>query len=348
MARTILFIEDEFHTIKEFGEILELNGDKIEVAVDGSDAADHLRGGRYDLVVLDIMIPHGDELPETVPAMATGLGILKMIRCGDTNQSRDLPVVILTAAADSQLIREIHRHLEPGVFLHKPVAIETFLSSVDCAFLSSHQSPDSSAWAGDDYQKQMVERFSNAVLDIKSSPRAGAVQAGLRSLAEAMDCDLAAILVHEDGLLRASYVHTPELAAMDRWSGCGIKPEGLVGEVLEIGSFRSINSDMREADPQLGRMGVRSALAVPFAGFSGKPSVLLVCNRHPFAKYEARFLSYDGELCRLFAEHLFGVDGAVFAPSEEDFQTRLTHAAREIGIRYDSLWRNNGSKPAGS
>jgi hypothetical protein len=118
-----------------------------------------------------------------------------------------------------------------------------------------------------------------------------------------------------------------------------------LGDTLEIGSYLAADIHAANGDKQLEKVGVHSALAVPFMGASGKASILLVCNRRPFAKHEAKFLSYDGELCRLYAERIFGADGAAYASTEEDYQTQLTRAAREVVVCYDSLWRRNGVKP---
>lgn len=341
MARKILFIEDEFHAIKEFGEMLELNGDQIEVAANGSEGLERLNADNYDLIVMDVMMPHGSELPESVPSMATGLNLLRMIRQQKTKQDSQTPVVILTATSDSQILKEIQHDLEPGVFLNKPVSLETFLSSVDCALLTHPEKTIKAGWSEDAYQKEMVMRFSDALAEVKSSPRTASIQASLRVLAVAMDCEVSAILIQSDYGLRVSHVYTMELSQMDQWSGRIFKIEGLLSEVFQLRSYRSINQDMAKIDPQLARMQVTSALSVPFLSFTGKPSQLVLCNRKPFAKYEARFVSYDGELCQIFAEHLFGRNGAVFASTEEEFRTRVGEASRDLENRYGSLWQGN-------
>jgi len=225
----------------------------------------------------------------------------------------------------------------------RPVSVETFLSRVDCALLGSQRARGKASWTGDEYQRELVSRIGKAVLDLRSAPRTAVTQAGLQSLAHALDCELAAILRPRKRGLEVSHVYAPELTLVDRLTKRRFSREGLLAEVLRLGDYRSVN-DESNMDRQLADYGIKSVMAVPYMGAEGEPAILLVGNRRPYAKHEARFLSYDGELCRLYAEHLFGKDGALEAETDEDYRARLTATADHNVAHYDSLWRNDGRK----
>ncbi|MCL1820699.1 MAG: response regulator transcription factor [Oscillospiraceae bacterium] len=58
----ILVVDDEKHIIKGIKFNLEHEGYQVETAYDGEEAVDLARTGRYDLIILDIMMPKIDGL----------------------------------------------------------------------------------------------------------------------------------------------------------------------------------------------------------------------------------------------------------------------------------------------
>jgi DNA-binding response OmpR family regulator len=83
-TRTVLVVEDEPHIRELVGLHLELEGWTPELVGDGQVALDRLRSRRFDLVILDIMLPGLD-----------GLTVLKALRRDSRNT--DVPVLLLTA-----------------------------------------------------------------------------------------------------------------------------------------------------------------------------------------------------------------------------------------------------------
>src|ERR687892_353394 len=80
----VLLVEDD-DSIREtaaFG--LERAGFGVTTAVDGREAVDKFRVGRFDLVILDLMLPHMD-----------GFEVCRQIR-----RESDVPIVMLTARSD--------------------------------------------------------------------------------------------------------------------------------------------------------------------------------------------------------------------------------------------------------
>lgn len=82
MKKRILVVEDEEHIADGLKITLEANGYETVVATDGTAALDFWRNGRFELIILDVMLPGVD-----------GLAICKTIRdSGDR-----IPVLFLTA-----------------------------------------------------------------------------------------------------------------------------------------------------------------------------------------------------------------------------------------------------------
>ena len=83
--KKILIIEDEFHISEAIKLNLEILGAKCSVASDGTMGIDQWSNDKFDLIILDIMLPLMD-----------GISVLKRIRSVDTQ----IPVVILSAKSD--------------------------------------------------------------------------------------------------------------------------------------------------------------------------------------------------------------------------------------------------------
>jgi DNA-binding response OmpR family regulator len=88
-AKRILIAEDDANIRNLLSSYLSINGFETDAVGDGSAALKHLADQRYDLVVLDIMLPGTD-----------GLDVCRTIR-----QHQALPVLLLTAlgAEDDRL-----------------------------------------------------------------------------------------------------------------------------------------------------------------------------------------------------------------------------------------------------
>lgn len=85
MPRTILIVDDEQNMIKGLRFNLELQeGYAVESAADGEAALEMFEPGKYDLILLDIMLPKID-----------GMEVCQKIREVD-----DVPIIMLTARDD--------------------------------------------------------------------------------------------------------------------------------------------------------------------------------------------------------------------------------------------------------
>ena len=105
MAKRILAVDDESDIRMIIQAVLAGKGYEVDTAVDGEDALVKLNQGKYDLVVLDIMMPKLD-----------GYGVLKEIR---ERGLGDMPVVMLTAKSTD---KDVWKGYEEGItyYITKP------------------------------------------------------------------------------------------------------------------------------------------------------------------------------------------------------------------------------------
>lgn len=80
----ILVVDDEPHIVELIQFNLELDDNHVQTAGDGKQAMEILQNEKFDLVILDVMIPYVD-----------GFDILKFIRKNSLNE--EVPVLMLTA-----------------------------------------------------------------------------------------------------------------------------------------------------------------------------------------------------------------------------------------------------------
>ena len=111
---TILVVDDDTRLRNALRRVLASHGFEVEVAADGDEALARLRGGAFDAVVLDVMMPGSD-----------GIEVCERLRAaGD-----QLPVLMLTAR---DAVRDRVAGLEAGAddYLVKPFANEELVARV--------------------------------------------------------------------------------------------------------------------------------------------------------------------------------------------------------------------------
>lgn len=114
MGEKILVIEDELHIAEGIKLNLMLQGYEVVVAPNGREGVNKWKTQKYDLIILDLMLPELD-----------GLSVMKEIRRFDER------IPILVVSAKDQDIDKI-RALEGGVddYLTKPFNLDEFLLRV--------------------------------------------------------------------------------------------------------------------------------------------------------------------------------------------------------------------------
>ncbi|WP_124059289.1 response regulator transcription factor [Vaginisenegalia massiliensis] len=115
MTQRILFMEDE-DTIREvLSEYLKIAGYQVTQAADGQVAWQFIQDQEFDLIILDIMVPH-----------ISGLEILQRLQ----EQANDCPVIMLTALGDEKIQVEAFNHYADD-FIIKPVSPLILLKRVE-------------------------------------------------------------------------------------------------------------------------------------------------------------------------------------------------------------------------
>ena len=87
MSIRILLVEDEESLQETIAMNLDLEGYRVVTASSGGEALKQFRGGRYDLIILDVMLPEMD-----------GFSVCKTIRL----ENKKVPILFLTAKGNSQ------------------------------------------------------------------------------------------------------------------------------------------------------------------------------------------------------------------------------------------------------
>ena len=110
----ILVVEDEAKVATFIKRALEEESYAVDVCTDGAEGLAMGRGGSYDLIILDVMLP-----------ALSGFDVLKALRA----QKIRTPVLLLTARAQ---VEQKVRGLDTGAddYLTKPFAIEELLARV--------------------------------------------------------------------------------------------------------------------------------------------------------------------------------------------------------------------------
>ncbi len=113
MAARILIVEDE-EKIARFVELeLEHEGYEVEKSADGRDGLERALSGRFDLMLLDIMLPG-----------LNGIEVMRRLR-----RSSELPVIMLTAR-DAVMDKVSGLDMGADDYITKPFAIEELLARI--------------------------------------------------------------------------------------------------------------------------------------------------------------------------------------------------------------------------
>ncbi|NWJ44297.1 MAG: response regulator transcription factor [Chloroflexi bacterium] len=110
----ILVVEDEEKLVKLIKRVLEEERYQVDTALDGAQGLEMALIGSYDLIILDVMMPH-----------VTGLEICKSLR----DEKSTVPILMLTAL---DAIQDRVQGLDVGAddYLTKPFAFDELLARI--------------------------------------------------------------------------------------------------------------------------------------------------------------------------------------------------------------------------
>ena len=116
MAEKILLVEDEEKLARMVEMELRYEGYEVTKAFDGRSGLEEALSGKYDLVLLDIMLPQ-----------LSGMEVLRRLR-----RESDIPVIMLTAR-DSVIDKVSGLDSGADDYITKPFAIEELLARIRAA-----------------------------------------------------------------------------------------------------------------------------------------------------------------------------------------------------------------------
>ena len=121
----ILVVEDDFDIQELLQNFLQEAGYEVAVSNDGVEALSLFAGQRYDLIVLDIMLPKID-----------GYGVCELIR-----KQSDVPIIMLTALSG----KEDHikgLDLQVDDYITKPFSMPVLLRKIAAVLRRSNRGTD--------------------------------------------------------------------------------------------------------------------------------------------------------------------------------------------------------------
>lgn len=122
MAKKILVVEDDVFVRDIYARELKKGGFEVETAEDGLEGLEKIKTGKYDLVLLDIMMPK-----------MTGVDVLKYIR-DPRFLPKDVPVYLLTNLGQGSIIKQCLEIGAQGYLLKARVLPSQVLKAVSDFF----------------------------------------------------------------------------------------------------------------------------------------------------------------------------------------------------------------------
>jgi two-component system response regulator RegX3 len=113
MSARILLADDERDILEPVGYALRRDGFEVDCVSDGEAALEAARSGRYDLLLLDVMMPK-----------LSGTDVCRTVRA-----ESDLPIIMLTAK-DAEIDRILGLELGADDYVAKPFSTRELISRV--------------------------------------------------------------------------------------------------------------------------------------------------------------------------------------------------------------------------
>ena len=142
MGKKVLVVDDEKLIVKGVRFSLEQDDMEVDCAYDGEEALDKIKNNKYDLILLDIMLPK-----------LTGLEVCQQVR-----ESSDVPIVMLTAKGDDM---DKILGLEYGAddYITKPFSMPILLRKIAAVLRRSKRGED---------EKPQIITYGNLLLNCDS------------------------------------------------------------------------------------------------------------------------------------------------------------------------------------
>ena len=130
MKRKILWIEDDYILLKPLIEQLKRSGYIFDYAKDKKEAIKLLNRSKYDLIILDIILPEGEYVDYREPELYVGLSLLEYIV---KDLKIDVPIIVISVINDQKIRSEalklgVKTYLNKGSI--KPSELKTLVNNM--------------------------------------------------------------------------------------------------------------------------------------------------------------------------------------------------------------------------
>jgi DNA-binding response OmpR family regulator len=112
--KKILIIEDELNMVNGLKDNLEFEGYEVEFAIEGGSGLERILHNKYDLILLDIMLPQ-----------ISGFDICKAVR----KEGINTPIVLLTAKGE-EIDKVLGLELGADDYITKPFSLRELLARI--------------------------------------------------------------------------------------------------------------------------------------------------------------------------------------------------------------------------
>lgn len=112
--KKILIVEDELNMITGLKDNLEFEGYEVDTATEGKTGLEKVTGGKYDLILLDVMLPE-----------VSGFDICKTARKKGVNT----PIILLTAKGE-EIDKVLGLELGADDYITKPFSLRELLARI--------------------------------------------------------------------------------------------------------------------------------------------------------------------------------------------------------------------------
>lgn len=117
--KKILLVDDESDILETYSEVLMDDGFKVDVALNGNEALALLEQGKYDIVLLDIMMPNGPD----------GIEVLKESRGNQDKYGKPI-IIMLTNLALTNNVKEAFDYGAEGYLIKLSLSNEQLVKKV--------------------------------------------------------------------------------------------------------------------------------------------------------------------------------------------------------------------------
>lgn len=130
----LLIVEDDLDILKLLDAMLTFNGYRVVMARNGWEGLEMIQSKRPAIVITDIMMPKLD-----------GFGLVHRLRINP--ETRNIPIVIMTATYVAPEDREFALNIGATRFIQKPVDLEKFLATIEDLLKESVPAPIEPSYA---------------------------------------------------------------------------------------------------------------------------------------------------------------------------------------------------------